>query len=45
MDLSWIDTNHSPLEWALFAAAILGLILLKIYAHKKRNELPDRPEY
>jgi hypothetical protein len=45
MDLSWIDLNHTPLEWALFAAAVLGLILLKIYLHKKRNEILDRPEY
>lgn len=35
---TWIDLNHTPLEWALFGAALLGLVLVKLYAKKKRRE-------
>ena len=35
---TWIDLNHTPLEWSLFGAALVGLVLLKIYVRKKRNE-------
>jgi hypothetical protein len=38
MPFSWIDLNHTPLEWALFGAALAGLVLLKLYVKKKRHQ-------